>query len=377
MVAGQRLVWPDVAKGISILGVITLHVSLDVPGGEESLLAAFNHWLDPMRMPLFFLVSGFFSAKVLKFSFTQLLTKRLWFFVVPYIIWVSVQLWLKRWEWFWLWDTQPLTWEELYKQLILGHNMGWFLHALVVFNLILWTLRSLQGWMVLVLSFMPFTLLAWNEEYYIIGKAALYLPIFMAGVFMRMHIARFAQAVVERRGWAFAMAAVMYAVGFSLGSWWAKFEKELQVAWPFGHLEYVGNGEISIFIRLFEQLLELPFAIMGVVLISQIPALSRALAGIGRNTLPMYLAHPIGLTLGFQFLRIFTGLEISLGGPWPLGNTWFWMGYCFAVSFLFAFALWGIGKVPVLSWTLTPPPLSLGDGRFSAVPRQRLGQRRD
>ncbi|HCG2982640.1 TPA: acyltransferase family protein, partial [Corynebacterium striatum] len=62
-----RLAWPDIAKGISILGVVLLHVTLTVPESSETRLAAFNVWLDPLRLPLFFLVSGYFSSKVFSF----------------------------------------------------------------------------------------------------------------------------------------------------------------------------------------------------------------------------------------------------------------------------------------------------------------------
>ncbi|UDL75151.1 acyltransferase family protein [Corynebacterium uberis] len=70
--ASPRLAWPDVAKGVSILGVVVLHVSLVVPYGTDSFIAQVNHLLDPLRMPLFFLVSGMFSTKILRYSLWDL-----------------------------------------------------------------------------------------------------------------------------------------------------------------------------------------------------------------------------------------------------------------------------------------------------------------
>ena len=93
-----RLAWPDIAKGISILGVVLLHVTLTVPESSETRLAAFNVWLDPLRLPLFFLVSGYFSSKVFSFTFPQLFARRLWCFLVPYVVWMAVELQVKRVE---------------------------------------------------------------------------------------------------------------------------------------------------------------------------------------------------------------------------------------------------------------------------------------
>nr|WP_210385987.1 hypothetical protein [Corynebacterium sp. HMSC062A03] len=54
-----------------------LHITLTVPESKDTWLAAFNVWLDPLRLPLFFLVSGFFAQKVFRFSFAELFTLRL------------------------------------------------------------------------------------------------------------------------------------------------------------------------------------------------------------------------------------------------------------------------------------------------------------
>lgn len=64
--ARQRLVWPDVARGVAILGVVILHVSIDVPGGKDTVLAVLNYYLGPIRLPLFLslvatLVQSFFG----------------------------------------------------------------------------------------------------------------------------------------------------------------------------------------------------------------------------------------------------------------------------------------------------------------------------
>ena len=53
----ERLSWPDVSRGLSIIGVLILHVGMAVPYGTETALHKMNDEFAPLRMPLFFLVS--------------------------------------------------------------------------------------------------------------------------------------------------------------------------------------------------------------------------------------------------------------------------------------------------------------------------------
>ena len=142
----QRLAWPDVAKGISILGVVLLHITLTVPESKGTWLAAFNVWLDPLRLPLFFLVSGFFAQKVFRFSFAELFTRRLWYFLVPYVVWMLVEQQTKRVEYHWVFGDPVFDFSQMTASLLVGHSMAWFLHSLILFNLFLWCVRKLPGW---------------------------------------------------------------------------------------------------------------------------------------------------------------------------------------------------------------------------------------
>lgn len=143
-----RMDWPDVAKGLSILGVVLLHVSMAIPGGKDSFLAEVNHFLDPLRMPLFFLVSGFFSVKVLSMSFEQLFKRRLWFFLVPYLLWTPIELFFNRIEGLIYNDFSLPDVFYYVNKVFQGSNMYWFLFFLVWFNLLLWATRKLPVWMI-------------------------------------------------------------------------------------------------------------------------------------------------------------------------------------------------------------------------------------
>jgi len=176
---------------------VLLHVTLVVPEGELTWLAALNVWLDPLRLPLFFLVSGYFSTKIFRYSFSELFTRRLWFFLVPYTVWMTVELWTKRIEYHWVFGDPYLQVTELLYNLLLGHTMAWFIHSLILFNIFLWAVRKLPAWAGIGLSFTPVIFIAWQEQFQFISKAIMFLPIFVGAAYLREPITRFAAAAEE------------------------------------------------------------------------------------------------------------------------------------------------------------------------------------
>jgi uncharacterized membrane protein YcfT len=95
--AGTRLRWPDVAKGVCILLVVLHHVTgkqygMVVPGG---LGVADDAWLwitaalKPIRMPLFFAVSGFFAASAIDRPWSAV-GKRIINPYYLYVVWLVV-----------------------------------------------------------------------------------------------------------------------------------------------------------------------------------------------------------------------------------------------------------------------------------------------
>ena len=376
----QRLDWPDVAKGISILGVVLLHVTLAVPEAEDTWLAHFNVWLDPLRLPLFFLVSGYFSTKILGFSFMELFTRRLWFFLVPYCIWAGVELWLKRIEYHWVFDMPMLTKEELFHALFFGSTMAWFLHALIIFNIFLWAVRKLPPWAAVALSFLPMFFMAWNAQFSFISKAVMFLPIFVGAAYLKGPITKYAEAIaVPFNGrlnalslWAYGGTLMAYATGFILRRAWDKQGDEVLFPWLLPGADMLGRDDLNVLVRFAEQLLEVPLGILLAVAISHLAGLSQVLQFIGRHTLPIYLGHPIGMTLGVGFYLARHPREITLVGQWPLDNTWFWLMACMLCSGLAALALWQFSKTPILKWSVKPPQLA---GRFQLFRESRTGKR--
>lgn len=361
----QRLAWPDVAKGISILGVVLLHITLTVPESRDTWLAAFNVWLDPLRLPLFFLVSGFFAQKVFRFSFAELFTRRLWYFLVPYVVWMLVEQQTKRVEYHWVFGDPVFDFSQMTASLLVGHSMAWFLHSLILFNIFLWCVRKLPGWAALALSFSPILFIAWQAQFTSIAKAIMFLPVFVAAAYFRDAISAFASAIEApfkgewdyRSFWAYSGMVGAYAIGFFIRRAWDNYAGAVEVTWLLPGTEALVRDDVHILVRMVEQFFEVPVGIAVAVAVSYIPVLSTGLRFIGSHTLPIYLGHPIGLTVLYGYPMALNPREVSLAGQWPLENTWFWLSMCFVYCAIASLVLWALGKVPVVGWTLKPPPI--------------------
>lgn len=368
----QRLAWPDVAKGVSILGVVILHISLAVPGAQETWLTSLNNVIDPLRMPLFFLVSGFFSYKVFRYSLPQLFRRRLWYFIIPYIVWSAGELWTNSVLNHINFGDPIYSVRHVAVQLLLGHTMGWFLHALILFNVALWAVRKLPTPLALAASFTPVFFLPWADTYFFIGKALMYLPVFIGGAYLRRHIADFTAVGNRLIRWvahprqealpgagvaAFFVAGGLYALGYWVRSAWDARETVPEVPWYLPGPDTLNAEQIKLVVRLVEQLLMAPVGLLGAVALAAVPLVSPALQFVGRHTLPVYLSHPIALDLSFGMLLAHSSLEIYPGGPWPVHATSFWVAVCIAVCAAGSVLLWAAGRVPVLRWTLKPPAL--------------------
>lgn len=88
-----RVQWVDAAKGLCILFVVLGHAitELNNHGWTTARWAEVNLMLGPVRMPLFFLVSGLFAGKALTESWPRLANRRIWVMVWLYVIWVPAR----------------------------------------------------------------------------------------------------------------------------------------------------------------------------------------------------------------------------------------------------------------------------------------------
>ncbi len=88
-----RVEWVDSAKGLCILLVVLGHAVTELAnhGYSTGIWAEVNFMLGPIRMPLFFLLSGLFAAKALSESWHKLANRRIWVMVWLYVLWVPLR----------------------------------------------------------------------------------------------------------------------------------------------------------------------------------------------------------------------------------------------------------------------------------------------
>jgi uncharacterized membrane protein YcfT len=87
--AAPRVAWLDMARGLCMVLVVLLHA--DIASGrphEQSAVACLiNMALVPLRLPLFFLVSGLLAARLLSRSPREVLVRRVLFCLYLYVLW--------------------------------------------------------------------------------------------------------------------------------------------------------------------------------------------------------------------------------------------------------------------------------------------------
>lgn len=194
--ATMRIGWIDVAKGLAIIMVTAFHANAALEGVDVDTGASddLHRFLNSFRMPLFFMVSGFFASSAVKGSWSSLWTRRLETLVWLFFLW-SALLWL---------FAEVITLESaptfnpklstLLKGLIRPSESIWFLWCLVVFYTFTKLVRAISDRIVLpgviVLAIAGFVLKQAPAQQGLLGfvqgslayvNAASYLVFFWAG----------------------------------------------------------------------------------------------------------------------------------------------------------------------------------------------------
>lgn len=134
-----RMAWPDAARGITVVLVVAMHVHYlqfaallpDAPAtGVHSQLIALA---TPVRMPLFFVLSGFLSARMLQRSWRAGLSGRVAPRLYLYVVWLAITgLVLGLEAWVTAYPSYSF-WHYTLPQLLVPHSVLWYLWALAVY----------------------------------------------------------------------------------------------------------------------------------------------------------------------------------------------------------------------------------------------------
>ena len=336
-----RIEWVDCAKGLSIMGVCLMHVVTGVPGGPDTWLGKFSALLDPVRMPLFFLLSGLFAHRVVERSFSDLWFRRLWFLLIPYLVFSPAQAAIR------LDMADDLSVWTMIRSIIVGDPGMWFLYALMAYNIVAWLLRNVNPNVAILLSTIPLFVAIWagQVDQQWPRNLVQYLPIFMIG----LHYRQFFFGLARK---AFRPLTILWVVGL-----YAAFEFTYRYLHATVFAEW--NSDVaaqSTFFHLFRNIGVLPIGVLLGVWLLHIPVVTRIFGAVGRHTLPVYCSHHIMLHV--VTAMIIPGL-IVLGvvseGYNDMVDLRITVGLLTCVAAGVGF--YWIGRVPKLGWILYPPPL--------------------
>ncbi|WP_372730050.1 acyltransferase family protein [Nocardioides sp.] len=341
-----RLVWPDLAKGVCILLVVLHHATtkhyVDIlpvalaPVGEA--WAGLSHALKPIRMPLFFVISGWFAANALHRPWARVARRAaspyylyvVWLVLLFGVFTVERTLPLNR--------TQDLG--EFGLDLLWASTGLWFLFALALYFVVSkllvrydarWVLAGAAA-AALLTSALPVDevnrlSVPFHFVYFVLGSR-------YAGLVRRI--------AAERRRWMLPALTVSF-VALSV----------LLTVRPVPR-------SVDLFLL---SVVGVPAAILLAVVVSRSPRISGPLSRLGRQTLPVYVLH-------MPVLAVLAHLPAWLG---PESGAW-----AVAVSVVYPVLL--TGAIAAACLVLHDGLVRVGGRYLFEMPRPRLaalrGQRR-
>ncbi|MFC7329109.1 acyltransferase family protein [Marinactinospora rubrisoli] len=294
----ERLVWADVAKGACIVLVVLWHVIMkhflqvqwNIPVPLAGAWGAAGEVLLPLRMPLFFAISGFFAAGALARPWRVVGRSKVAKFFYLYALWLLIHTAVFSFvpEDF---DTARAgSFGELLAQLTISPTNLWYLYALALYFVLAKVLRPVPPLVMLAVAFVV-SAAASAELIPTPGdRKDLFenLLFFLAGAYGKSYLARVATAANWPR---FFAVAVPY-VGI------------LAVTYYLGADTWFGLMPTISFVAVF-------LGVTAASLITRWEALANGLVSLGRRTLPIYVMHMPVLAL---LHAVLVGL-ISSAGP--------------------------------------------------------------
>ncbi|SHI64557.1 Uncharacterized membrane protein YcfT [Aureimonas altamirensis DSM 21988] len=182
----ERIDWLDVAKGGSILLVVLYHSTMYLRLEDQASYAfvQLNTLMEPVRMPLFFCISGFLAAGMFRRSWGDLFRRRILLFAYLFALWTLIRFYFYRYA-----IDNTLTPQEgdLHADLLtawLVPSSGlWFIWALALYAIVAkalrpWAMPALAGATAISVAtfagFLPLTSFAHHN-------VLAYAPFFLAG----------------------------------------------------------------------------------------------------------------------------------------------------------------------------------------------------
>jgi uncharacterized membrane protein YcfT len=275
--AKPRAQWADVAKGVCILLVVLWHVIMKMyltidwhlPVPLPGLWGAFGDMLLPLRMPVFFTISGMFAAAAVHRSWSTVARSRIARFYYLYLVWFTVHTLVLSM----VPDFDTLAAHsalQVLEQLTITPTNLWYLVALALYFVVAKVTRGLPTWAILVPA-LALSIIASADLLAAPGnRGQLYqnLFFFLAGLRFKPLIERWAKASTLP---IVLVGGVIY-LGIMVGVQVLNAQ-DVYGVWPAVCVVAVAVG------------------VAGAVQLERWRAVGALLARLGRQTLPIYVMH--------------------------------------------------------------------------------------
>lgn len=275
MADSGRLAWLDVARGGSIILVVFFHATIQL---EKADLGNHHFWLvnnlfGPIRMPVFFAISGFLAQRLITQDWRAVLSRRVWLLAYLFVTWSILHALHRRS----LGVTDSPVMTEFAANLVEPASEIWFILALGLYVVATKALAGVPRPLVigtaLVVSiatlggFAPVTSQAYlgTLQYYVF---------FLVGCF---YGSRIAARVTDVPLALIAGLGVLYGILIGI-----RFDLD---GLPLG------------LVRVTLCLIGLVIGCRVAELVTRLAPVQAVVGFLGRHTLPIYLAHPFVLSL--------------------------------------------------------------------------------
>lgn len=282
----DRLPWPDFIRGVCIVLVVSAHVSvqhlahLDINPTIATAWIWINKGFAPMRLPLFFLISGFLAANAVQRTWKVSLSKSVanWYYL--YALWVIPLSLLYAWL-----DTSMVygrivSLTDALVALLVPSSSLWYLYALALYFIVARALRDLPPIPVVAVAALACSTIATYGGVAVVASVGQYLVFFLIGAYFKQQVLGIAES--GKVLWptvAYCLALAVYVFGLqSLPG--TRTVCGLVGAW-FG---------LAVLSKLHRRL----------------SLLARASGFLGRQTLPIYILHYPLLAAAGPFLSSWT-----------------------------------------------------------------------
>jgi len=192
----RRIEWIDLVKAASVLLVVFMHASntlvdLGGTGSVATTLQLLNHLVEPLRMPMFFLVSGMLAASAVRRPWSAS-TNRTTGMLYLYVLWMLL--------YFGFTALFGATVPDPLGSIVLARSGFWYLYAMAIFFVIARLLRNQPGWLVVAVALLPNILRPVTDQ--ILGQLipgtlftsmAMNLAFFLVGIHFKDLVAAAAQ----------------------------------------------------------------------------------------------------------------------------------------------------------------------------------------